>query len=115
MREDADSLIVAASSDFGSCLQVWELREKALPVHKLLGGSEPQYFNTVVSSSLLPNFVVINIVIIFSYGSINRIFNITTELRLLQIVNYLFRLIFRVDTLWFLSLIIRSIVCTEIH
>lgn len=48
MREDADSLVVAASSDSGSCLQVWELREKALPVHKLLAGTEPQYFNTVV-------------------------------------------------------------------
>lgn len=49
MREDADSLVVAASNDNMSCLQVWELREKPLPVHKLLAGSEPQYFNTVVS------------------------------------------------------------------
>lgn len=55
MREDADSLLVAASNDSGSCLQVWELREKALPVHKLLGGSENQYFNTVVSIKLRNN------------------------------------------------------------
>ncbi|KAF5301612.1 hypothetical protein FQA39_LY10659 [Lamprigera yunnana] len=48
MREDADSLVVAASSETGSCLQVWELREKTVPVHKLLAGSEPQYFNTVL-------------------------------------------------------------------
>lgn len=51
MREDADSLVVTASSEKMSCLQVWELREKALPVHKSLGNSEnPQFFNTVVSS-----------------------------------------------------------------
>lgn len=50
MREDADSLVVAASSQRMSCLQVWELREKALPVHKSLGNSETsQFFNTVVS------------------------------------------------------------------
>ncbi|XP_018564951.1 mediator of RNA polymerase II transcription subunit 16 [Anoplophora glabripennis] len=49
MREDADSLVVTASSDKMSCLQVWELREKALPVHKSLGNSEsPQFFNTVL-------------------------------------------------------------------
>ncbi|KAL1502214.1 hypothetical protein ABEB36_007389 [Hypothenemus hampei] len=48
MREDADSLIVAANSDSQSCLQVWELREKALPVHKSFGNSESsQFFNTV--------------------------------------------------------------------
>ncbi|KAF5274831.1 hypothetical protein FQR65_LT00414 [Abscondita terminalis] len=47
-REDADSLVVAASSDSGSCLQVWELREKALLVHKLFASAEPQYFNTVL-------------------------------------------------------------------
>lgn len=53
MREDADSLLVAASNENVSCLQVWELREKSLPVHKLLGGSENQYFNTVVSITLI--------------------------------------------------------------
>lgn len=49
MKEDADSLVVAYGNESISCLQIWELREKALPVHKLLAGSEPQYFNTVVS------------------------------------------------------------------
>lgn len=50
MREDADSLVVAATSQNISCLQVWELREKSLPVHKSLGNSEtPQFYNTVVS------------------------------------------------------------------
>lgn len=52
MREDADSLVVASSNDVMSCLQVWELREKALPVHKILGGSENQFFNTVVSNQI---------------------------------------------------------------
>ncbi|CAG9820870.1 unnamed protein product [Phaedon cochleariae] len=50
MREDADSLVVTASSQKMSCLQVWELREKAVPVHKsLMGNSEtPQFYNTVL-------------------------------------------------------------------
>ncbi|CAG9766408.1 unnamed protein product [Ceutorhynchus assimilis] len=49
MREDADSLVVAANSDNQSCLQVWELREKALPVHKSFGNSETsQFYNTVL-------------------------------------------------------------------
>jgi hypothetical protein len=57
MREDADSVVVAASSDKTSCLQVWELREKALPVHKSLGKTDtPQYFNTVVSILLTTLF-----------------------------------------------------------
>lgn len=52
MREDADSLVVACGNETVSCLQVWELREKALQVHKLLAGSDPQFFNTVVSLNL---------------------------------------------------------------
>ncbi|XP_025830176.1 mediator of RNA polymerase II transcription subunit 16 isoform X2 [Agrilus planipennis] len=48
LREDADSLVVTANNDNGSCLQIWELREKSLPVHKLLCGNETQYFNTVL-------------------------------------------------------------------
>ncbi|XP_050308117.1 mediator of RNA polymerase II transcription subunit 16 [Anthonomus grandis grandis] len=49
MREDADSLVVAANSENQSCLQVWELREKALPVHKSFGNAEsPQFYNTVL-------------------------------------------------------------------
>lgn len=49
MREDADSLVVAAGNDHFSCLQVWELRENAKPVHTLITEQEPQYLNTVVS------------------------------------------------------------------
>lgn len=48
VREDADSLVVAAYNDNGSCLQVWELREKAIPVHELLSGPEQKYLTTVV-------------------------------------------------------------------
>lgn len=48
MREDADSLVVAASGENSSCLQVWELREKSLPVHEILAGAEPKYFKTVL-------------------------------------------------------------------
>ncbi|XP_071053506.1 mediator of RNA polymerase II transcription subunit 16 isoform X2 [Onthophagus taurus] len=48
MREDADSLVVAACYDGGSYLQAWELHEKTFPVHELLAGSEPKYYNTVI-------------------------------------------------------------------
>ncbi|KAH1006724.1 mediator of RNA polymerase II transcription subunit 16 [Dendroctonus ponderosae] len=49
MREDADSIVVAANSNNQSCLQVWELREKPLPVHKSFGNTESsQFFNRVV-------------------------------------------------------------------
>ncbi|XP_017783710.1 PREDICTED: mediator of RNA polymerase II transcription subunit 16 isoform X2 [Nicrophorus vespilloides] len=49
MKEDADSLVVAVGNDSGSCLQVWELREKALPVHEVLADTgEPKFFNTVL-------------------------------------------------------------------
>lgn len=57
MREDADSLVVTASSQKMSCLQVWELREKSLPVHKSLGKSDTtEFFNTVVRISDLVFF-----------------------------------------------------------
>lgn len=53
MREDADSLVVTASSHKMSCLQVWELREKSLPVHKSLGKADTtEFFNTVVRKHL---------------------------------------------------------------
>ncbi|KAF7283251.1 mediator complex subunit 16 [Rhynchophorus ferrugineus] len=48
MREDADSLVIAANSDNQSCLQVWELREKALPVHKSFGNPDASQFYTTV-------------------------------------------------------------------
>ncbi|XP_075213152.1 mediator complex subunit 16 [Lycorma delicatula] len=50
LREDADSLVVAANGDGGSLIEVWELLEKPLPVHKLFQSktqpSEP--FKTVL-------------------------------------------------------------------
>ncbi|XP_015110884.1 mediator of RNA polymerase II transcription subunit 16 [Diachasma alloeum] len=48
VREDADSLVVAASGEGEGFVDVWELREKTQPVHKLfqLKSSEP--FKTVV-------------------------------------------------------------------
>lgn len=49
MREDADTLVVTATSQKMSCLLVWELREKSLQVHKSLGKSDTaEFFNTVV-------------------------------------------------------------------
>nr|CAD7586857.1 unnamed protein product [Timema genevievae] len=35
VREDADSLVVAANGDSGCLVEIWELREKPLPIHKL--------------------------------------------------------------------------------
>lgn len=50
MREDADSLVVATNSDSQSCLQVWEFKTKAFPVHKSFVNSETaQAFTTMVS------------------------------------------------------------------
>lgn len=35
VREDTDSLVVAANGESGSIVEIWELREKPLPIHKL--------------------------------------------------------------------------------
>lgn len=51
VREDADSLIVAAKSENESFVDMWELREKSQPVHKLLHQnalSTQDTFKTVV-------------------------------------------------------------------
>ncbi|KAK9886221.1 hypothetical protein WA026_015740 [Henosepilachna vigintioctopunctata] len=49
MKEDADSLVVAASCEKISCLQVWELREVSLPIHKVFNKQDtPQFFTTVL-------------------------------------------------------------------
>lgn len=56
VREDADSLVVAANGDSGCLVEIWELREKPLPIHKLFQpkshSSQPEPFKTVVSYSL---------------------------------------------------------------
>ncbi|KAK0175173.1 hypothetical protein PV327_008946 [Microctonus hyperodae] len=48
VREDADSLVVAASSETESFVDVWELREKSQPVHKLFQPKSLETFKTVV-------------------------------------------------------------------
>lgn len=48
MREDADSLVVAANSENGGFVEVWELREKSQPVHKLFQPKSLEPFKTVV-------------------------------------------------------------------
>lgn len=49
MREDADSLVVVVNNKTSSCLQIWELREKSIPVHKMFENSDsPNFFNTVL-------------------------------------------------------------------
>ncbi|KAK6618699.1 hypothetical protein RUM43_013090 [Polyplax serrata] len=35
VKEDTDSLVVAANGESGSIIEIWELREKPLPIHKL--------------------------------------------------------------------------------
>ncbi|KAK9731269.1 Mediator complex subunit 16 [Popillia japonica] len=64
VREDADSLVVAAYNNNGSCLQVWELREKAIPVHELLSGPEQKYLTTVLwqyQSNFQHNYKVVSL------------------------------------------------------
>ncbi|XP_046480367.1 mediator of RNA polymerase II transcription subunit 16 isoform X1 [Neodiprion pinetum] len=48
VREDADSLIVAANGDNGGLVEVWELREKSQTVHKLFQPKTLESFKTVV-------------------------------------------------------------------
>ncbi|XP_015604131.1 mediator of RNA polymerase II transcription subunit 16 isoform X2 [Cephus cinctus] len=48
VREDADSLVVAANSESGGFVEVWELREKSQPVHKLFQPKTLEPFKTVV-------------------------------------------------------------------
>jgi hypothetical protein len=56
VREDADSLVVAANGDSGCLVEMWELREKPMPIHKLFQpkshSSQPEPFKTVVSYAL---------------------------------------------------------------
>lgn len=35
VREDADTLVVAVNGDAGALIEIWELQEKPLTVHKL--------------------------------------------------------------------------------
>lgn len=35
VREDADSLVVASSTDQGSQIDIWELREKPVTIHAM--------------------------------------------------------------------------------
>lgn len=52
VREDADSLVIAANSESGGFVEVWELREKSQPVHKLFQPKTLEPFKTVVSICL---------------------------------------------------------------
>ncbi|XP_020707850.2 mediator of RNA polymerase II transcription subunit 16 isoform X1 [Athalia rosae] len=48
VREDADSLVIAANGDNGGLVEVWELREKSQTVHKLFQPKTLESFKTVV-------------------------------------------------------------------
>lgn len=48
VREDADSLVIAVNSESGGIVEVWELREKSQPVHKLFQPKTLEPFKTVV-------------------------------------------------------------------
>ncbi|EFN63495.1 Mediator of RNA polymerase II transcription subunit 16 [Camponotus floridanus] len=47
VREDADSLVIAANGENGGFVEVWELREKSQPVHKLFQPKSLEPFKTV--------------------------------------------------------------------
>jgi hypothetical protein len=65
VREDADSLVVAANGDNGCLVEIWELREKPLPIHKLFQpkshSSQPEPFKTVVSYAVADVFYFYNL------------------------------------------------------
>lgn len=51
VREDTDSLVVAANGESGSLVEIWELREKSLPIHKLFQSklpNQPEPLKTVL-------------------------------------------------------------------
>jgi hypothetical protein len=56
VREDADSLVVTANSETGGIVEIWELREKVMTVHKVLQKSStpPPEFKTVVCFLTIP-------------------------------------------------------------
>ena len=56
VREDADSLVIAANSENGGFVEVWELREKSQPVHKLFQPKTLEPFKTVVSIQLINQY-----------------------------------------------------------
>ena len=66
VREDADSLVVAANGDNGCLVEIWELREKPLPIHKLFQSkshsSQPEPFKTVVSYTVTELFKFFSLV-----------------------------------------------------
>lgn len=62
VREDADTLVVAVNGDAGALIEIWELQEKSLTVHKLfqskVQSAEPlrtvvSYFFVFLTYSLL--------------------------------------------------------------
>ncbi|XP_033229813.1 mediator of RNA polymerase II transcription subunit 16-like [Belonocnema kinseyi] len=48
VREAPDSLVVAANNENGGFVEIWELREKSQPVHKLFQPKSLEPFKTVV-------------------------------------------------------------------
>ena len=59
LREDADSLVVAANTDTGGVVEVWQLNERPLPLHRVFqppsiqSPPHDQHFNTVVGDTVL--------------------------------------------------------------
>lgn len=56
VREDADSLVVTANGDTSGLVEIWELREKPVGVHKIFQRSTsstppPEPFKTIVSDA----------------------------------------------------------------
>lgn len=51
VREAPDTLVVAANSENGGFIELWELREKSQPVHKLFQPKTLDPFKTVVCVS----------------------------------------------------------------
>lgn len=68
VREDADSLVIAANGENGGFVEVWELREKSQPVHKLFQPKSLEPFKTVASIQLfITSFHIIFILYFFIF------------------------------------------------
>lgn len=55
VREDTDSLVVAANGDSSGVLELWELREKPVSIHRIFQSKQPaatEPAKTVVSAAI---------------------------------------------------------------
>jgi len=80
VREDADSLVIAANSENGGFVEVWELREKSQPVHKLFQPKNLEPFKTVVNIEAQLAISFVNVRFLSFASSSHRFGNISRSI-----------------------------------